>query len=439
MNIPLPSQKMPAHWLRSFVEYLVERKVLNSGAVSRLIKFRAQIDMRIGQLAAIKGYITAKDIVYVIASQADGVEGLFGELAVQNGFMSNNQVEDVIRIQGDPLRLFLETLLLTKMLEEDSLKRIVKDFLESSRIAYRSTDEAAKEDAAEVETHILPHKGAKRDIRGTLRTIKGVASLPAVVQRVLNLLGDPEVEIESIAEALQLDQALCAHLLRMVNSAFFGLRGKVGSIRQAVVTVGIKGVRQSVFASQVFERIKSGGNEKAKDILRHTVYTVVWARALAKARGMRDTEDVSMAALMHDLGKSVILQYFPFAAEGIERLFRKGHTLEEAEQVELGLTHADIGAFLCHHWTLPPALCQAVLYHHAVTEVLRLVSAKYSLTGLVNASCRLAGLCPLPLTWDGVAGLEDDFFEYHRLTPETLRELAPQVRQSAEELAVTLA
>jgi HD-like signal output (HDOD) protein len=228
---------------------------------------------------------------------------------------------------------------------------------------------------------------------------------------------------------------LSTRMVRLVNSAFFGLQGKVASIRQAVVTIGYKGVRQLVLVTQVFAQFKGTEERDIRDLWRHSLFAAQWARSLAEERRMSEPEEAFTSALVHEIGRTIIVQNFTGEAAEIERLVKEGAPRAEAEKEAIGMTHEEVGGYLCDYWTFAPSLSQAVLYHHASPGYLRSLKRQLPLTGIVNAACRLADV-----RFDGkgegsLEGLEDEFLQYHGLEGDTLLELAREVGEKARQMA----
>lgn len=409
--------------LRPFVQYSVDTGVLSREALADLVKVRSELDRRLGQLAALKGYMAPRDVLAVLAEQADS-DFPFGEIAVGLGHLTRTQLRELLDLQQDPFRFFVELLRLSGIVAEPAIQRLVHDFTASGR---------ADAPAAAEEPPAAPARKAD-ELRGVLRRLKAAATVPEGVQRLLALLDEPESTLDQVLPLLQAEPAIAAQVLGLVNSAFFGLRHRVSSLRQAVVTVGFRGLRQVILFVRVLDVFVKAGREKTREVWRHSILASQWAQAIARARGWTDLETPLVAGLVHDLGRPAVLQHFPEASAEIGRRIREGGSAAEAELATLGLTHADAGAYLCHLWRFPVELHEAVLYHHCSVPFLRNVQGLPPLVNLVHLACGLASL-PDDLPASRMAGaLERGFAEYHRVDASTLAELAPQVREGASEL-----
>lgn len=434
----VPRGEKSRHWLRPFIRFLSRRGILSREMVGKLTKFRSEIDTRIGQLASVKGYITARDVLYVVASQIDW-DLPFGEAAVRMGVMSHEQVDEILLLQKDPFRLFVETLVLANVVPPDLLPKLMKDFLESSQIVLlpNSAPEAAPTGSpAAAPSPLGADLGKGNLVRARLRKVQEVATLPAMVQRVLGLVDQSEAEVKDVVGVLETDPVLCARVLRLANSAFFGTVGKIGSMSAAVVLMGFNGVRQVVLSTAILDSFKHLGDERAAEAWKHSVLTALWAKMLAQLRGLAEREGFFLAGLLHDIGKPVLAQHFPEETGKVESAVGRGAPALEAEMEVLGLTHTDVGACLCQHWSFPPPIVQAVQYHHASPQVLRSLQQRLlPFTSLVNAACRLARLPEKIEKPFDEYGLGEDFLAVHQIQWSELGSVHPRAQEEVADLA----
>jgi putative nucleotidyltransferase with HDIG domain len=413
------------HWLRPFIEYAVEKGVLSRDVVNDLLRLRSEIDTRIGQLAALKGYITPKDVFYVVVSQVEENRP-FGQIAIDRKLLSERQVRELLEMQQDPLRTFVELIRVSRAIDEADLRGLMKDFLESSRIVLEPEDALPP----------APAKPAPRieNLRGVFRRVREAAVVPETLQRLLQLLDSPDSKIEEVVGVIQGDPVVTAQVLRLVNSAFFGLQNKISSVRHGVITVGFRGIRQIVLFVKVLEVFDRAGREKLRDVWRHSILASQWAQALVRLHGSGDAEEALVGGLVHDLGRPAIRLHFPESMREIELFVQAGMELGEAERRVLGCTHADVGAYLCHLWKFPGELHEAVLYHHASVPFLRNVKDLPPLVHVVNAACALSCGMGEAETEEHLAGLPTEFLEFYGLDRRALAAQAPAVLEGAREL-----
>lgn len=199
--------------------------------------------------------------------------------------------------------------------------------------------------------------------------IHEVPSLPSVLTDVLSTIDSPESTIDEIAREIKKDQSLTVNVLKIANSAFYGLLGTVSTIRQAIVIIGLNELRTIVLGQSVFRfyAVESRTDFKRKDLWTHSMVCAFLAKKLAKEAFLADREGSCMiGGLIHDIGKVVIDRYFPDEFVRIIRMVRNdGVSFAKAEREVLGYTHYQIGATLLKKWNFPPELVNCVLYHHA--------------------------------------------------------------------------
>jgi HD-like signal output (HDOD) protein len=194
-----------------------------------------------------------------------------------------------------------------------------------------------------------------------LRHLRSLPTLPKLLERVIAALEDPEVNFDSVAELIEIDQALTSQILRLANSAFYSAQGSVSRVTQALVVLGIVVSRSVVLSSGILD-IRSVG---LRGFWEHSLGCAVAAGALAKVTGLASPEEVTAAGLLHDLGKVAlykelpdVFEYVVASAAAEDRAFR------DVEQAVLGMDHCDIVAPLVEKWHFPACLAEPIMFHH---------------------------------------------------------------------------
>jgi putative nucleotidyltransferase with HDIG domain len=191
--------------------------------------------------------------------------------------------------------------------------------------------------------------------------------MPGAGAKMLTLLEEPDTEVSEIEKILRYDAGLTANVLRLANSAYFGLPSKIGSLKQAVILLGLKRLTQLVVAScvsAVMDKFVPGYDMSPGDLWRHSIAVSIAAEALVKDKNKAGAEDVFTAALLHDVGKLVLGAFVKEELEAIQSIAAKGVPFVVAENMILGTDHAEIGASILAHWDLPPDVINAVRWHH---------------------------------------------------------------------------
>jgi putative nucleotidyltransferase with HDIG domain len=194
-----------------------------------------------------------------------------------------------------------------------------------------------------------------------------IPPFPKAARRVLTMLRDPGVELTRVAEVVSLDQALAGRVLRLANSAYFGLPRRISSVTEALVLLGFVNVRSVLISASVghilFDGAKSYGLEPGV-LWEHSVGAAYTAQMLAKKIDVRKYDVAFSAGLLHDIAKIVIDRSLKDDAKAdlLSSINDIGEIDAEAEM--LGANHAEIGARICERWNLPVEIVEAVGFHH---------------------------------------------------------------------------
>lgn len=204
--------------------------------------------------------------------------------------------------------------------------------------------------------------------------MKHINHLPrpsATIGALLRCLDDENSSAGVLARIIANDQALVARLLRIANSPFYGLRGKIESIPDAIAVLGLRSVHTLATASafsETFDAISASGFEP-EIFRRHSLATAIAARTLAR-RMNQGEGGAFVAGLLHDLGRLMLACFFPAHWDAAIRYQEiRGCSYHEAEKAVANIDHAEIGGVLGEHWHFPVAICQAMAMHHRPDEL----------------------------------------------------------------------
>lgn len=202
-------------------------------------------------------------------------------------------------------------------------------------------------------------------VRGT-RTLP---TLPAIVERLEVLAESPQANHRDMARVIASDQILTAKLLRLVNSPFYGFSRKVATVPNALILLGVNVVRSLIISASIFEIME----KHVVGLWQHSLATAVAANVIAGELGLADREEISTAALLHDIGKVVITLYLQDDPERLQALNAQSlsQTAAEAEKRMLGVSHCEIGEWLCRQWRLPDRLLEPIACHHEVARAVK--------------------------------------------------------------------
>lgn len=208
-----------------------------------------------------------------------------------------------------------------------------------------------------------------RDVKGLVQKITDLPALPTMLATLNRLMADPRTSADTLGKALSTDPALVSKVLKLVNSAFYGFPGRIGTISQAVIILGFSSIRNLVLTTSIMQMFGTKGQKQGFDVeafWRHSLQTAALARQLALEKGQAYIEEAFIGGLLHDMGRMVLSQKLPDEFEKIMNAAAKtGVRLRQAEQVILGTTHSEVGSWLAQKWNLPAPLIDVIQFHHA--------------------------------------------------------------------------
>jgi len=198
--------------------------------------------------------------------------------------------------------------------------------------------------------------------------LRALPSLPTVVMELLRTMGEEDVDIDRLARGISNDQALAARTLRVANSPFYGMQGKINTIAEAITVLGFVNVRSLVTTAGIAAAWPASGatSFEPRVFWRHCLGVASCAATLAPHARLRP-EILFLAGLLHDVGRLVLVVTHPAVYSEIQlRQELDDVLLLDAERAVLGFDHAQIGSELCRHWHLPAPIAAAVERHHRV-------------------------------------------------------------------------
>lgn len=205
-----------------------------------------------------------------------------------------------------------------------------------------------------------------------LSRLKELPTLSAAVVRLSALARDERSSAADFEKVIRPDPALTANLLRIVNSAYFGLRCRAESVRQAVTLLGLKRTSEVAAAAALAPVIPHrlpGYEVEASSFWLHCVAVAVLSERLSVELDVRCPDLTFTAGLLHDLGKIAIGVFVAGeSAEILSRTRQGGMAFVAAEREVLGLDHAQVGGTVAQAWNLPPAIADVARWHHAPGE-----------------------------------------------------------------------
>jgi putative nucleotidyltransferase with HDIG domain len=203
------------------------------------------------------------------------------------------------------------------------------------------------------------------EVSARIRKLPLFSELPA---RLAALMANPNTGVEEFDKAIKPDPGMTANLLRLANSAYFGLSRRIGTAREAISILGLRRVYDVAALTAVQRSLPDrlpGYELTSKGYWQHCVAVAVLCEKLARAHGEQPPALAFTAGLMHDIGKLVLGEFLSLhAAELLARMRSEGVTLINAEREILGADHGEIGFELARAWHLPEIVAAVIRWHH---------------------------------------------------------------------------
>jgi putative nucleotidyltransferase with HDIG domain len=212
-----------------------------------------------------------------------------------------------------------------------------------------------------------PNEGHGRRLTAAFEALEAFPVLAESRTRVLRVVGEDSPPIGEVVEAVESDVALVITVLRLANSVASPRRGKVATVRDAVELIGCGRVEQLARDAQTFDFFeRSPGWDLMPERFRlHAVATQAAADKIARETGYEERDELLTAALLHDIGKLVLVQSYPAYPDQIHGDARTPGERVHRERRELGVDHAVVGGVLARRWGLPDSLATAIERHHS--------------------------------------------------------------------------
>lgn len=210
---------------------------------------------------------------------------------------------------------------------------------------------------------------ANQKLQRLVAKLDRLPSIPTLYTRITEALQRPEVDLREVGGLISQDLGMTAEILKVVNSAFFGLASQICSPFEAVQLLGVETVKTLVLVVHIcseYRHVRVGG-VNVDALWNHSYRTASLAREIVLMEKLKSklADEAFAAAILHDIGKLVLATNLPQPCEMVlEKRRMRRLSLCAAEQEVLGSNHAEVGGYLLGLWGLPPRLVDAVTLHH---------------------------------------------------------------------------
>ena len=231
----------------------------------------------------------------------------------------------------------------------------------------------------------------EKSVIDRISTFKDLPSLPHILVKLMEACNDENGSLGDIADILTNDPSLCSKVLRLVNSAYYGLGNRFEGIGQAVAYLGTTAVKNIAICSAVYQAFNSRKGNSAfnlKVFWWHSLKCALLSRIFAKEVAYGSPDEAFVAGLLHDIGKLVLWVNFSEKYTELIKKYENRPAMLAAGEGRLGATHSQIGAWLLDRWKFPSLVADSALYHH---EPLERITHALPLAQIVFTANKLSG------------------------------------------------
>ncbi len=211
----------------------------------------------------------------------------------------------------------------------------------------------------------------RKKIITEIRETQTLPILPDIAIEIMSFVDDGDYSIRQISELISEDPSLSAGILKVANSAFYGLRKNVGTLDMALVLLGLREIKNIILMMSVFKLFPNDGKfafDKS-DYLKHSILTAKISGILSELLEFNFSSSPFIGGLLHDIGKLFLDQsvHDEFVKVLVE-VKNKNVYMFEAEKQLLGISHAEIGGILSKLWNFPEDLIDCIENHHSIEK-----------------------------------------------------------------------
>ncbi len=280
----------------------------------------------------------------------------------------------------------------------------------------------------------------RNDIRNSLTSyIEKLPALPTSVAKIMEICNDPSTSPTDLSKVIGLDPVLMGRILKMINSAYYGLNNQVTSLVRATIMLGFNTVKNLALSTAILGAVGSTNSQalNMEDFWMHSLSVGVTAKLIAKKRGepSKDLEEYFVAGLLHDIGKIAFNNKFPREyMRAIAYAEQESVSLLAAEEQELSCTHPEVGQMIASSWKLSENLSDAIGYHHELYT-----GPHKAMVYSVCAANYFANIVGIGFSGDKYPNmLEQEILDYSRISLDDLDDIEEEIRGAVENARVFL-
>jgi HD-like signal output (HDOD) protein len=206
-----------------------------------------------------------------------------------------------------------------------------------------------------------------------IRGVNELPTIPDIAAKVIDLLDNPEVELEELADMILTDQVMASRVIKIVNSPLFRPMHEIKSIKRALIYLGFRHIREIALTCSIIDAFgNKSGVFDIKTFWEHSFGVGVVAKIIAQRVRYQEVEKAYIVGVVHDIGEVFLSYYFKDEFQKIvDKLKGTTGSFVEAEEEILGTTHCEVGLCLAKKWNFPPEYCDVILNHHSPAEAVQ--------------------------------------------------------------------
>ena len=281
-------------------------------------------------------------------------------------------------------------------------------------------------------------------VEAAIKEISHIATLPEITVKIIELVEDPTSTAQDLHAVISNDPALCSRILKVVNSAFYGLPRQIGSINRAIVLLGLNAVKNIAIAASLTKLFRGGDlcpSFSARDLWTHCIATAAASKLICDKLNLGLPDEAFLAGMIHDIGIMVemqagrdklieVIESLDIDADGVPAV-----DMLQRETEVFGANHCTFGAGLCEAWKFPKSFSYVTGGHH---DPLAIPQGSRTLASVVYVADRLAAECGYGFRSDLTSlAINPQIMEELHLSAELINQIKTELPDVFEEVEAT--
>jgi putative nucleotidyltransferase with HDIG domain len=238
------------------------------------------------------------------------------------------------------------------------------------------------------------------DVKRFIKQLHDLSTTPALLAKILSLVGDETKSTEDLCELISYDPAMAQRVLKIANSVFFAHSGQIRDIHQAVLFLGLDRIKSIATGMTVMNIFPPSGAFRVENLWIHSYEVAFLSSVLTEKIAITMPQEAFLAGLLHDIGRIVFYSLDHASFQKIETT----DTMLGQETAVFGCTHAEAGAWFAEDIGLPDSIVSTIRYHHKPSAA----PGEMNLVSLVSLAEAFARMFSPRVEDDGIWTREHD-------------------------------